>query len=266
MTCRKGFTLIELLVVISIIALLIAILLPALGAARESARTAKCMVNTRSLAQSQNLFAVDVKNELRRLENHFYDPDAGDPAWSVWWPLWCTPRSSSTDADHAKGLTVTLFDYIDVAAMICPDDPNSADRDEFVDHEANSVTARGKDLPSYGLNHYLSIDGPTGFRKVQLDNVKSPSDKILFADSAHVTSDPKERDQRESFRIVWLDTTKGGPFNRHGSGSNGEGKAGNISFVDGHAQTFNNLLSDTDEDNPARQTHYGYTKYWNLEE
>jgi len=58
---RRAFTLIELLVVISIIALLIAILLPALGAARRSAIDAQCLTNQKQMVTSSIAFATDDK-------------------------------------------------------------------------------------------------------------------------------------------------------------------------------------------------------------
>ena len=59
----RGFTLIELLVVISVAALLIAILLPALDMARESGMKAKCLINLKQLATANTAFAIDNDNE-----------------------------------------------------------------------------------------------------------------------------------------------------------------------------------------------------------
>ncbi len=66
---KKGFTLIELLVVISIIALLVSILTPALSKAKHQARKAVCGAHEHSLAQAYVMYASDNEDRIIRIES-----------------------------------------------------------------------------------------------------------------------------------------------------------------------------------------------------
>lgn len=83
----KGFTLIELLVVVAIIAVLVAMLLPTLSAARESARREICKTNIRHLLTATLLYDGDWNGFLPRGEIRIYtDTNSSDFRWKN--PRW----------------------------------------------------------------------------------------------------------------------------------------------------------------------------------
>jgi prepilin-type N-terminal cleavage/methylation domain-containing protein/prepilin-type processing-associated H-X9-DG protein len=106
----RGFTLIELLVVISIIALLIGILLPALGAARRTARTQQCASNIRGIVQVLTAYSTDFKQQYPY--NFTLDPDGGQIEW----------YDDDQIGDYLPDQGTTASDSADGYIFFCPFD------------------------------------------------------------------------------------------------------------------------------------------------
>ncbi len=99
---RTGFTLVELLVVIAIIALLAALLLPALNRAKENGRIAVCLSNQRQLATAILLYAGDYCEALPAY-GHWIAINSEDPDRS-WWRMIAPYAGSGTN--HLLGINV----------------------------------------------------------------------------------------------------------------------------------------------------------------
>ena len=82
MKSERGFTLIELLVVIAIIAILAALLLPALAKAKATATGAACLNNNKQLMLAWNMFATDHDDRVCYASAYYTEPTA-EFAWAV---------------------------------------------------------------------------------------------------------------------------------------------------------------------------------------
>jgi prepilin-type N-terminal cleavage/methylation domain-containing protein/prepilin-type processing-associated H-X9-DG protein len=145
---RSGFTLVELLVVISIIALLIGILLPALGRARSSAQRAVILSNMRAVGQAVATFNTENKEEMP-FAYKYTDSDNPDD----------TPDSIQVDNNAGRYRYVhwshALFEGFDTPpeAFTSPavefgGAPRTNPGDRLNDWDPNQVDDRGNDPPA----------------------------------------------------------------------------------------------------------------------
>ena len=148
MARRRAFTLIELLVVIGIIAILIAILMPALNKGREQARRVRCMSNMRQLSVAWTLY---VQNNRGKLPS----ADTDRKAWD-----WV--KSGDTFDSLKQGV---LWPYVNNwEAYWCPNDRIHYKR-------------------TYSMNSWLDGEGPAGpdgKLATRISQIRYPSYTFVF--------------------------------------------------------------------------------------
>lgn len=203
----RGFTLVELLVVVSIIAVLIALLLPAVQSARASARNTQCMNNMRQLGLGIGMYAEAHRGNMP-LSSHDLAHDNEKDAWIY---------------------TVAPFLESVDAIRICPADPNGTGRLQ------NKLT-------SYVMNSYVCIRGDAGavtntnrmqsLSKTFVAFETSDQVGLTHADHTHGVNwfkDPLSRPNRVS--LTWNRIRADIQTNRHGSHSN-------YLFADAHVESI----------------------------
>ena len=221
-TTRKSFTLIELLVVIAIIAILAAILLPALNSARERGRTASCISNLKQLTSVGQNYADASDDYLFPCEYYTAASTVSSGKTNLAkWP-----------ATLVKFLGVT--NYQKQEYFFCPKRLKIKD-------VANSSM---ENYPGYGVMRY----GPTfdaihagrSYHPWKMVQIEKPSRTVLFCDDKYRGKDSNPT-LYDGVGYFFVDNTAAGKGKTTAERGNIVGEHNdndNYSFIDGHVETI----------------------------
>lgn len=173
---KHAFTLIELLVVVAIIALLIAILLPSLSAAKAYAQSIKCGAQMRGVAIATHMAAED--NKFHYPGRSVLDPESGNAAGSIWlwWGDGGQGSATSTVFANWEADDRPLNRYINLVEDVeAEQNPTVCPSDDIVHHEVGT---------SFALNYNLEEASPGTNRS----SIKHSSRFVLFAEPGAVYS------------------------------------------------------------------------------
>jgi prepilin-type N-terminal cleavage/methylation domain-containing protein/prepilin-type processing-associated H-X9-DG protein len=217
---RFGFTLVELLVVIAIIALLAALLLPALSRSKASAHRIKCVSNLHQLGLAAQMYWNDNGGDC------FYFVPANINGDQLWWFGWLqSPQPGVGEGQRAFDLSVgVLHPYLNGSEVrLCPSLNYSSPQFKL---KATKIVF------SYGYNKYLS-PGTQTQPPINISKVTRPTATALLADAAQVNDfqSPASPDNPllEEFYYVDADDGQGYP-NAHFR----HNRQANVLFSDGH--------------------------------
>ena len=135
---RRGFTLIELLVVISIIAVLVSLIAPAVQSARRTARRMQCLSNMRQVGLAMQAFSSNTGGQLPYLTSDIAISNVNGTGVlsGVGWPLALLPaldatallkniKTNAIASSLAGDFTIAPSEQIWVPTLTCPDDRDS---------------------------------------------------------------------------------------------------------------------------------------------